>query len=148
MTTETPAADIVERGRSVAMGLLSERHAKAGWQMQEMADEITRLYAENAELQRKLDEAVFLLDDAQDIFDDAAHPSRVTPDQEVNNEVRELGRRIGFGALMSCASAQWREMLAADGIAGGEFVCSPCRSTASNAADRIDAFLTSIRGEV
>ena len=43
------------------------------------------------------------------------------------DEVAALGRRIGYGALMSAASALWRDEL--DDLAGGEFVCGPCRAT-------------------
>jgi hypothetical protein len=43
--------------------------------------------------------------------------------------VRALGDRIGYGALMSSASASWREKLAKEGIAGGEFVSGPCHGT-------------------
>lgn len=57
-------------------------------------------------------------------------------DRRLAEEVRHLGDRYGYGALMSTASAIWRTKL--DDLAGGEFVCGPCRSTA-------DAALASVR---
>lgn len=62
MTTETPAADIVER-----LTVSTSECAIIGWAVEAKtcvgaADEITRLRAENAELQRKLDEAVKALE--------------------------------------------------------------------------------------
>jgi hypothetical protein len=44
--------------------------------------------------------------------------------------VEELGDAIGYGALMSSASASWRKRLADSGKApvGGEFVAGPCHS--------------------
>lgn len=61
-------------------------------------------------------------------FELVERPRRVDPDY--GSEVNALGRRIGFGALMSSASASWRAALAADGDpVGGEFVAGPCHST-------------------
>lgn len=61
----------------------------------------------------------------------AAKPSLVDPDY--SPEIRELGQRIGFGALMHGASAIWRIQLQDEGIEGGEFVVGPCQSTVNNA---------------
>ncbi|MER9176687.1 hypothetical protein NKH72_24300 [Mesorhizobium sp. M0955] len=53
------------------------------------------------------------------------------------DEVRMLGNRIGYGALMSSASALWRARLLADGDpVGGEFTCGPCRSTVAGTINR------------
>lgn len=52
------------------------------------------------------------------------------PDPAYHEEVKALGRRIGFGALMGTASAGWREVAAEKGYpTGGEFVAGPCFST-------------------
>lgn len=40
--------------------------------------------------------------------------------------VRELGDRIGYGAMMASAQAAWRAKLARDGLAGGEYTHGPC----------------------
>jgi hypothetical protein len=56
------------------------------------------------------------------------HPKRVDPDY--GSEVNRLGQRIGFGALMSSASASWRATLTAGGgPVGAEFVAGPCQSS-------------------
>jgi NTP pyrophosphatase (non-canonical NTP hydrolase) len=50
-------------------------------------------------------------------------------DPAYGDEVRALGARIGFGALMATASYEWRAWLAENGYPlGGEFVSGPCRS--------------------
>ena len=52
------------------------------------------------------------------------------PDPLYHEEVKALGERIGFGALMGTASAGWREASAEKGYpTGGEFVAGPCFST-------------------
>jgi hypothetical protein len=49
------------------------------------------------------------------------------------NEVKALGERIGYGALMASASASWASNLQLRGVGiGGEFVAGPCRSTISS----------------
>ncbi|RZN19506.1 hypothetical protein [Bradyrhizobium sp. Leo121] len=55
-------------------------------------------------------------------------PARVDPDH--GDEVAALGDRIGYGALMTSASASWRARLGEDGDpVGGEFVAGPCHVT-------------------
>jgi len=52
------------------------------------------------------------------------------PDPLYHEGVKALGERIGFGALMSTASAGWRETLSEkDYPLGGEFVAGPCYAT-------------------
>lgn len=56
------------------------------------------------------------------------HPQRVDPHH--GEEIKRLGDRIGYGALMSSASASWREKLAEDGYpVGGAFVAGPCHGS-------------------
>lgn len=50
-------------------------------------------------------------------------------DPHYGDEVRALGERIGYGALMSSASASWRKKLETHGRAGGEHVAGPCHSS-------------------
>ena len=50
-------------------------------------------------------------------------------DPAYGDVVRNLGKQIGFGALMSCASTEWRLWLEENGYpVGSEFVSGPCRS--------------------
>ena len=58
-------------------------------------------------------------------------------------EVRALGERIGFGALMDAAEKEWRASLAARYplCVGGEFVHGPCRATVDSLRARIEALL-------
>ncbi|MER9769006.1 hypothetical protein NKJ09_23410 [Mesorhizobium sp. M0189] len=60
------------------------------------------------------------------------YPSHTDP---VHGEVvRDLGSRIGYGALMSSASASWRAALEnRGGPVGGEFVAGPCQAMVDRA---------------
>jgi hypothetical protein len=52
------------------------------------------------------------------------------PDPLYHKEVKALGRRIGFGAMMSTAEAGWREVLEERGdFVGGEHTVGACRAT-------------------
>lgn len=57
-------------------------------------------------------------------------------------EVRRLGERIGFGALMSAAEKTWREWLAEQDMPlGSEFVAGPCRVTVERSIAALRAAL-------
>jgi hypothetical protein len=46
---------------------------------------------------------------------------------EIDDEVRALGERIGYGALMQQAQEAWRQLLVRElGFSGGEFAIGPC----------------------
>ena len=49
-----------------------------------------------------------------------------SPDPDYGAEVKALGDRIGYGALMASAQASWRARLKADGLEGGEHTSGPC----------------------
>ncbi len=52
-------------------------------------------------------------------------------DTQHRAEISELGKRVGYGAMMTTAQALWREQLYAEGYpVGGEFVSAPCYATA------------------
>jgi hypothetical protein len=81
------------------------------------------------------------LREAEETLQLVEHPA--CPDPVHHDEVRRLGRRIGFGALMSTASAAWREELAARGdLIGSEFVAGPCHLTVVNALSVIRSALS------
>jgi hypothetical protein len=72
------------------------------------------------------------LEECVEVLGLVERPRRVDPDYGA--EVNTLGQRIGFGALMSSASASWRATLAANGNpVGGEFVAGPCQATVTKA---------------
>jgi hypothetical protein len=71
------------------------------------------------------------LRDALEELIDTLTPAEREPIKDIahSDEVRRLGLRIGFGALMAAADYEWREHLARNGSpVGGEFVAGPCRS--------------------
>lgn len=64
------------------------------------------------------------------------------PDPVHHERVKRLGREIGFGALMSTASAGWQEVAAEKGYpVGGAFVAGPCLSTVQLTLAKIRATL-------
>lgn len=71
------------------------------------------------------------------------HPARLDPVHGA--EVKALGDRIGYGALMSSASASWRKHLEADGLSGGEFVSGPCHLSVTKALAKARAALAANR---
>lgn len=47
------------------------------------------------------------------------------PDPDYGSEVKALGDRIGYGAMMASAQALWRQSLSAFGHEGGEHTHGP-----------------------
>ena len=84
--------------------------------------------AHSADLPARVAELEAALTEAEDTLQLCEHLS--LPDPVHRDVVESLGERIGYGALMSTASALWRERLIAQGLkGGGEFVSGPCHST-------------------
>jgi ABC-type nitrate/sulfonate/bicarbonate transport system substrate-binding protein len=80
------------------------------------------------------------LTDAEETLRLMEHPRG--PDPSFHEVVKDLGERIGFGALMSTAEAGWREYLEENGLpGGGGFVAGPCRGTVDSTLKRIRAAL-------
>lgn len=67
-------------------------------------------------------------------------PSALGPDYPA---VKELGDRIGYGNLMSIASAAWGKKLREEHNmpSGGEFSCGPCVTTRDQMINKIKKFL-------
>lgn len=81
------------------------------------------------------------LEECVEVLGLVEHPRREDPDY--GHEVATLGDRIGYGALMSSASATWRRRLKEDGgPVGGEFVAGPCQATVTRALQMARAALS------
>ena len=83
-----------------------------------------------------------LVDAAKDLRDAIAHmaaPARVDPDKYFSEQVKAFGDAFGYGALMTTASALWRQSLG--DLQGGEFAVGPCVTTAANQLNRLSAAL-------
>lgn len=63
-------------------------------------------------------------------------------DPQYGEEVEALGRRIGFGALMTSASASWAKINAEQGWhGGGQFVAGPCHGSVLSLLKKMRAAL-------
>jgi hypothetical protein len=61
--------------------------------------------------------------------------------------VQELGKHIGYGAMMISASKVWRDHLVATGAPpGGQFICGPCDVTVGQLLANIRGLLARTRG--
>lgn len=67
------------------------------------------------------------VEDALREFLNITKPSTVlkSPDPHYGNDVKALGDRIGYGAMMASAQSSWREVLKRDGLEGGEHTHGP-----------------------
>jgi hypothetical protein len=71
------------------------------------------------------DELLSVLREVEETLRLVEHPECIDPVH--GPKVEALGRHIGFGALMTSASASWRKVLKEKGHPlGGEFVAGPC----------------------
>lgn len=98
---------------------------------------VARLASSLAAVERQRDELVGTLREAEEVLALMERPSQEDP--AYGDEVRALGDRIGFGALMASASASWRRRLP-EGL-GGEHVSGPCRGT-------VDLILAKVRARL
>lgn len=111
--------------------------------MRDAAKEIQRLLAIPDAAQERIRELEAALKECVEVLALVEHPAIVDPDY--GDKVAALGDRIGYGALMSSASASWRERLEADGFTGGEFVAGPCFATVKAALKQARAALSTAR---
>lgn len=89
----------------------------------------------------KLEAAENALNEAEDTLRLVERPA--FPDPDYHEHVKKLGMAIGFGALMTTASAGWREFLLAKGMpSGSEFVAGPCHATVVSTLKKVRAVLT------
>ena len=80
--------------------------------------------------------------DAGDVLETASRAALLDPDY--SDEIKRIGERIGYGALMTGASALWRASLGE--LAGSEFAVGPCVSQAQSRLERLDDALMPFRG--
>ena len=73
------------------------------------------------------------------VFELVENPSIIDPDHW--QEIKALGDRIGYGALMSSASRSWREAIRPRALEGGEFVAGPCHATVVSTLKQLRAAL-------
>ena len=88
---------------------------------------INTLETQLATVTTQRDELLRAAKEAEEVLALMERPSSEDPSYAA--EVRALGERIGFGALMASASASWREQLKETGIVGSEYCSGPCHDT-------------------
>jgi len=135
-----PASDVLREALRLARPIVesdlssAEEHCDADWEgMSRTAlDAIDAALTTSA---HQRDELVEVLKRIEPLVSQLALPSRLDPYH--SREIRELGERIGYGALMHGASALWRVHLEENGGSGGEFVVGPCAATVDKAWTRL-----------
>jgi hypothetical protein len=75
--------------------------------------------------------------DVREVLTMVAKPARLDPDKHFTSQVQGLGDAFGYGALMTCASALWRQRLG--DLAGGEFAAGPCVATVQKLLKRVES---------
>lgn len=105
--------------------------------------QVRKVYDENQALTLERDSLLAALKEAESVFALVERPAFVDPQH--SETIRQLGERIGYGALMASASASWREKLSSH-RPGGEFVAGPCHSTVIATLKTIRAALTTTEG--
>ena len=94
-----------------------------------------------------LPEILEAMREAENVFKLVETPA--FPDPDFHCEIDTLGRRIGFGALMSGAEAAWRDANAERGTpAGSEFVAGPCRLMVTAVLVKLRSAITKLGGKI
>lgn len=119
-----------------ACGLPNKIHGESGLCREAVATLRTRLAAVEAER----DEARTLLREARDVLALCTTRTFAAPEDA---EVRALGERIGFGALMAAASKGWADVLRErhPEAVGGQHTAGPCEATVQRMLTQLDAYL-------
>lgn len=108
--------------------------------------DLDRVTKERDEARAERDELAANASECVEVLALMEHPA--FPDSAYHAEVKALGERIGFGALMSTASAGWREVLGARGSPlGSEHVSGPSFGTVIRALTQTRALLSRIGAE-
>lgn len=119
MTGHDNISELVKRLRAVRCGPV---HVEAADALEAQAREIERLRA--------------ALLGAKETMELAERIPFIDP--QYGQEVEALGRRIGFGALMTSASASWAKVNAEKALpAGGHFVAAPCHASVLSSLAKI-----------
>ncbi|MCB0066584.1 MAG: hypothetical protein KDD77_05510 [Caldilineaceae bacterium] len=86
--------------------------------------------------EQKLEEVV------REFLDITAPAAMLRPeDPDYGADVRALGDRIGYGAMMASAQAAWRARLQQDGLEGGEHTHGPCYAVLMRAREMAEKAL-------
>lgn len=68
-------------------------------------------------------------------------------DAPEDEEVRRLGERIGYGAVMSAASKTWASKAKRERLDGSQHTCGPCELTVTRTLETIDAALKGVESD-
>lgn len=126
-----------------ALGVLAKAYRKA-------EDRIGELLVKNDAKTAALSRAEALLAEAREGLSEAEETLRLVEhrpsrDPLHGDAVEQLGGRIGYGALMSSASASWMADLKQSGLPeGGAFVAGPCWGSVTRALARVRALLAKL----
>lgn len=105
-----------------------------------LADDIATIRANITDLSARLAKAEGLLRRARGVL--ALCTTRTFDALPEDPIARDLGERLGYGALMSAASKEWAAANARIGIPpGAQHTCGPCESTVERVLGLIDAHL-------
>lgn len=113
----------------------TQRELMADFALEQIADTERRLAIAVEALEEALKPGIFGPQDRDGIS---------TPEDEL---VMQIGKQVGFGALMDAASRMWRIVLTEKGFEGGEFVTGPCRAVRDGWVAKAEKALAQIRGE-
>lgn len=118
----------------------------SGGEVQAWLDKLPTMYTHPPEPSPDVEALRTALEEAEELLALVEMPS--FPDPRHHDRVKSLGREIGFGALMSTASAGWREVSEAKGYpSGGEFVAGPCLGSVQRTLRIIRAALSKPEGK-